>query len=282
MNEAPLSPRKNTSDRAFGLGHKKEGTETNLGAFGLPIRKQLRDSPLSPRSAAMLSSAPGSPELKDSLSPRHATLDSDSSLSAFGLPLRTCSPTHTMLLNTGLAYFEAATQYRVQMGEAMSAHLEAIKQVVLLDLELEAAMSKHIETLKETDSTLGLYLTALLAHQENMRRYQAEIVDELYTTFIIPYRLLLDPISFAEFERMQQLQAANDPHELLAIVELLAANQESITTSALSSFASTYHSAFSNSRKSLQGVQKLVEASQSHTFGAMESPEHLASERKSV
>lgn len=181
-------------------------------------------------------------------------------LSAFGLPLRTTLPQNTaLLLSAGLSHFNLSSAFRVEMAEAVCSHLEALKELSDLHIEMESCLSKCSETLKQTDPRLSLYLAGLSAHQENVKRYIAQIVDELYTAFVIPYRLLLDPATIPEFERLEQLHRAREAEELLATIDILCSNHEHDTVSSLTSFISLYSTAFQNSKKSLESVHKLVD-----------------------
>ena len=228
---APLSPRLSERNKS---GH--------VGAFGLPLRTTL------PTDGA------------DAQSPREKGEAVDSGpISAFGLPLRTKLPENTALrLTAGMTHFELNTSLRVEMGEAMSSHLEILKEMSELNAELEAAIVSSSAVLEKTDPDLCNQLSGLLSHQQNLKRYQMQIIDELFASFVQPYHLLLDPASGTEFDRLEHLQKTKDPSELLAILELLASTQEQDTVHALTSFISLYATTFESSQKSLDGFSKLL------------------------
>ena len=242
---APLSPRPEDRHLRAIASSPTAKSSTSVGAFGLPIRTALPVEPdfSSPREKPL-------PE---------SSLPDTGPMSAFGLPLRTRLPENTSVrLSAGLNHFDINTTFRVEMGEAFSSHLEILKEMSDMNAELEAAISTSTATLSQSDPDLSNQLSGLLSHQQNLKRYQIQIIDELYTTFVQPYHLLLDPASSTDFARLEYLQKNKDATELLAILELLAANQDHDTITALSSFVAVFSTTFNSAQKSLEGFSKLL------------------------
>ena len=246
------------------------GKSPVTGAFGLPIRTTLPETDglsaplLSPRGErhAVVSLANASktlPAQSSAAGGGQPLADSSGPMSAFGLPLRTKLPENTpMRLTAALGHFDINTSFRVEVGEAISEHLEILKEMSDLNAELEASIAGATGALQGTDPTLCTQLSGLLSHQQNLKRYQALMIDEFFANFVQPYHLLLDPASSNDFSRLEQLQKARDASELLATLEILAANQEQDTVTAMTSFVSLFSTTFTSAQKSLEGFSKLL------------------------